>query len=551
MARHTQASVKTRIEALEKVLELGQGRINPDSIDQARATIDKVSRRTNVSADHTVIGFFGATGSGKSTLFNAVVGQQIAETAVRRPTTAEALAAVWGREGADEVLDWLQVKHRVFLESETLKEVPTGPWAKARNFLTHRDSETRGGLILLDLPDFDSIEMSNRDVVERLIKLVDVLVWVFDPQKYADAVIHQEFIAPMASHSQVMMAVLNQADRVEATEIPVILTSLQRQLGEDGLKQKMLAPAMAVSARTGEGVENLRTLLASVAEKKQASVARIHADLNGVTRILQKQSGGSTRVTEESARQLEDDLYAVVAGDSVVKAAGDSYTMRAASSTGMVATRWLLKFKADPLKRLNLHHSEQELSRSSLPPLNGAQTSAVNAATRAFGRRSAEDMPDPWHTAIRDAAMAQNEELPGALEKALSSVDFGWNKSRWWWSLINLFQWLALLCAVLGLGWLLAYPLAGFFQFYLPPAPVLEGTPLSLPTGLLLFAVLLALLLTLMARLFNKLGRKGYERRMRKQIRQKISATTQKYVIDPTTAEIHRMQTYNQTLDAS
>ena len=48
-----------------------------------------------------MVGFFGATGSGKSSLFNAVSGEEIATAAVRRPTTSEPLAGIWGAEGSE------------------------------------------------------------------------------------------------------------------------------------------------------------------------------------------------------------------------------------------------------------------------------------------------------------------------------------------------------------------------------------------------------------------------------------------------------------------
>ena len=54
------------------------------------------------------------------------------------------------------------------------------------------------GLILLDLPDFDSTRAANREIVQRMVGLVDVLVWVLDPQKYADAAVHNDFLAPLA-----------------------------------------------------------------------------------------------------------------------------------------------------------------------------------------------------------------------------------------------------------------------------------------------------------------------------------------------------------------
>ena len=86
-----------------------------------------------------------------------------------RPTTSKAMAACWGREVPNDLLDWLQV--------------PT------RHVVSGGDPAL-DGLVLLDLPDHDSTERAHRDEVDRLVQLVDMFIWVVDPQKYADAALH-------------------------------------------------------------------------------------------------------------------------------------------------------------------------------------------------------------------------------------------------------------------------------------------------------------------------------------------------------------------------
>ena len=71
------------------------------------------------------------------------------------------------------------------------------------------------GLVLLDLPDHDSVRIEHRLEVDRLVEMVDMIVWVVDPQKYADAALHTRYLTPLASHSEVMTVVLNQVDRLD------------------------------------------------------------------------------------------------------------------------------------------------------------------------------------------------------------------------------------------------------------------------------------------------------------------------------------------------
>ena len=86
------------------------------------------------------------------------------------------------------------------------------------------------GLVLLDLPDHDSTEVAHHLEVDRLVELVDVFVWVTDPQKYADAALHRRYLAPLAGHDSVTVVVLNQADRLT----PEALESLPARPGAAG-----------------------------------------------------------------------------------------------------------------------------------------------------------------------------------------------------------------------------------------------------------------------------------------------------------------------------
>jgi UDP:flavonoid glycosyltransferase YjiC (YdhE family) len=96
----------SRLEALNDARELAGGVLPDDVLDEVLDVLARASSRRSLSSDHTVVGFFGATGSGKSSLFNAVNDAEIATAAPRRPTTSEPLASVWGAEGSEPLPDW-------------------------------------------------------------------------------------------------------------------------------------------------------------------------------------------------------------------------------------------------------------------------------------------------------------------------------------------------------------------------------------------------------------------------------------------------------------
>jgi hypothetical protein len=108
-----------RIEALGRAGEAARGRLDDRVVDDAEATVDRVARRLGLAADHTVVAIAGATGSGKSSTFNALAGIELSSVGVRRPTTSWATACVWGKAGADELLDYLVIppRHQIMRES--------------------------------------------------------------------------------------------------------------------------------------------------------------------------------------------------------------------------------------------------------------------------------------------------------------------------------------------------------------------------------------------------------------------------------------------------
>ena len=216
-----------RLAALREAVEIADGRLDVPEVGAARSLLAKAGAREALG-DATVVALAGATGSGKSTLFNALSGSEVSTPGVRRPTTGVAHASVWGEHGADRLLDWLEVprRHRV---------QPADP--------------ALDGLVLLDLPDHDSIRLENRLEVDRLVELVDVLVWVLDPQKYADAAVHSRYLAPLAGHAGVLVVVLNQVDRLDDASVRACLADLRGLLDREGLAATPVVPTSGGSSR--------------------------------------------------------------------------------------------------------------------------------------------------------------------------------------------------------------------------------------------------------------------------------------------------------------
>jgi len=588
------------VASLKDAISYGEGRVPETVLLDAAETLERLSQRRELSTEHTVIGFFGATGSGKSTLFNAIAGQNIALSAPTRPTTSTVQAAIWEAEGSEELLDWLGIDKRVYPQTQALTaegntaegseaaggaaapnavtEPAPGLFNRIRRAVGGRgEMRTRtGGLILLDMPDFDSVTTTNRDLAARMMRYVDVLVWVVDPQKYADAVIHRDFMVPLAASGAQALCVLNQADKLAPAEVPAVLASLTRLLQAEGTESHLLAAPIAVSARTGEGVDALRDMLAQVAAAKSLSLQRTDAQLHATASQLRTYAGGEGAVLAgayalDAEQKLVQACYTSSHAEQVLQAATASYRRAAGQHTGWILTRWMSRLKADPLRRLHLGQQDEkkseskaeksagmlgsdsenapELVASSLPPLSAAQKAGMANAVRQYSKQMANRIDEPWKRSMKEAALSREAELPDLLERDMVRIDYGLGRTRAPWVVFNALQWIALLSALVGVAWLTLISGMAYLQIQLPPAPTPEGSPVPLPTLLLLLGVLLGIASAGVGRLLTAMGSRYYARKLRGRLQTGVEKAVQSCVVAPVQQEAKRLAAYRKALD--
>ncbi|MGL3806065.1 GTPase family protein [Paeniglutamicibacter sp. R2-26] len=528
--------LELRLQALKEATELGDQRLGTLENAASWAVLDRAASRRTLSSEHTVVGFFGATGSGKSSLFNAVVGEDLARVAATRPTTGKPLAAVWGAKGSDPLLDWLEVTDRRVIDS---------PLHLARKGIFGSAKEAYG-LILLDLPDFDSTVLAHRETATKLAGQVDVLVWVLDPQKYADAAVHHDFIKPLSAHGAVTLVVLNQVDKLGEAQRQPVLASLRSILERDGLAGPRV---LGVSAVTGEGVEGLRQEIAKVVTERSAASNRLAADVATMAEQLGRGHAIAelTKPSDNDRRDLVRNLAAASGVDTVVDAVRTSYRLDARKRTGWPLTRWLSKMRPDPLRRLNLKSAEVNpaVNRTSLPAAGVAQRAQADTAVRRYAEVAGAAAPEPWKASIRRASRGHTEELPDLLDQAIAKADVKATKGAWWWPLISVVQWIALATALAGALWLGALAAVQYLQFTLPPAPRVEGFPV--PTLMLLGGILLGVVLGILSGFAARVGAAGRARSAKKALLGAVESVVEETVIGPVNAEINR---HNQFIGA-
>ncbi|SCG61402.1 GTP-binding protein EngB required for normal cell division [Micromonospora coxensis] len=522
-----------RLDAVRRFLDAVDGQVPDSRLVGAHTLVERAGTRLSLSRDHTVVALAGATGSGKSSLFNALARLDLSPVGVRRPTTGVAHACVWGPlDGANRLLDWVGVlpRHRFVRESA----------------LDGDDESTLHGLVLLDLPDFDSVQRSHRLEVDRLLGLVDLVVWVVDPQKYADRVIHTSYLREFHRHKDVTLVVLNQADRLPANELPRVLDDLRRLLDADGLDG---VPLLATYAVDPAGIVGLRQALEGTVAERQAALRRLSGDVDTVVDSLSELVTAEVpkdAPDEATVRSLDRALAGAAGVPAVAEAVEGAYRHRAGGATGWPLVRGWRKLRPDPLRRLHLpgpaadadQQEESLVAATSVPDPTAAQRSALGLAIRQVADRSGEGLPAPWPEAVTTAARSRLGDLPDALDRAVAGTDLGMDRRPVWWRLVGGLQWLVTLAAVAGLGWLvLGYALRALG---LPDLdnPMVGEVPL--PTLLLLGGLLAGLLVAAATRPVVRWASRRARQRAEKRLTGAVAAVGAEYVVTPVRAVLDR-----------
>lgn len=245
------------LDTLDLAIGRAHGILSPDSVAELASTARRIRTRSGFLGEALVVALAGGTGSGKSSIVNAIVGEPVVETGVIRPTTqwATAVHREGGSSDLEPLFDAVGVDRRI-------------------------DHDGAGSLVLIDLPDFDSTAEAHRHVVEEVLPRVDAAVWVLDPEKYADPVLHDEFLAGMADHGGRFVFVLNQADRL-GTAVDDALAALRSRLEAGGFVDPAVVASVAAPWEAVD-VSALIALLDARWDVKATALAKIGLDVRGI-----------------------------------------------------------------------------------------------------------------------------------------------------------------------------------------------------------------------------------------------------------------------------
>lgn len=450
----------------------------------AEAVRSDAGARLGFPSDACVVALVGGTGVGKSSLLNALAGTDISRASARRPTTARPVAWLPRASVGElaELLDWLGVA------PEDVHATGQAPLSS---------------VAILDLPDIDSTDAEHRARVEAILPRVDAVVWVTDPEKYHDAVLHDEMLKRWLPRLARQLVVVNKSDRLTQDEAESVRNDLARDLARldiaAGGVNRVSPTAAIVASATGDvpgaGTEELRAWLAEQAETKAVIRGRLVASIRASILDLARAGGlepGESFVPllgAESRRRALDDASAALLRivdlptleRQAVAATRARARARGAGPLGGITSRlyrWSGRQSrvADPIAFLARWRDRGGLAVA-VEPLRAAYAEALRAAPSGTRQLLARGV----------AADRVERELGSAVDQAVARRGDEVPSSRVW-PVVGLAQTITTMALVVTAIWVALWAVIKF-----PVDPVVLPVVGQVPTSFVVLVMVLAL----------------------------------------------------------
>ena len=474
------------------------------------ATRDTARARLGFPSSAYVLALAGGTGVGKSTLLNAIAGENVSPASARRPTTSNAVAWVPSSRGRElaGLLQWLGISE-----------------------LREHAGDTLADVAVLDLPDFDSIALDHRERVDALLPRVDAVAWIVDPEKYMDHVMHGGYLREFAPRIRRQIVVLNRSDLLSSADARRVAEDMRDHVRRYGAGD---IDVVTTRAREGaEGISELRGWLESGVEAKRVVTSRVAAEAREAVRDLAADAGALDAASApliEPARR-ERALSAVARGAlALIDIAG-------LERQAVAATRFAARRRgAGPLRHITsaIYRLIGRAQASADPEgflrrwrLRGSLAPVVEPL-RELVTSTLPSVPAPLRRALaeKSAPGSLDHRLAETIDHSLAAeaATFRVPTSRLW-SVIGAAQYGVTALLILSVLWFASLfvihdvPVGTITVPYLGPVP----TPVALLAATLLVGYVLAKLLQLHAGWLGRRWAKRVGARVVREVRERIA----------------------------
>ncbi len=379
--------------------------------------------------------FLGGTGTGKSTVFDAVCGAAVSAVGAERPKTAGAIGFAHEQavlEPGFPFPEFRFVKHPLDLH-RGLSPLLGEPGVI---HLRLHDLAEWTSVILVDTPDVDSVEAANRKLVETLWRLADLVVFVTSQEKYADDV-PSKFLKKIVEEGTDVLVVCNKLGGEfqewdireileRETRIPEGSLWLLPFVAANPLEGLPRHPAFQAFAATlknklEEGKATHRRA-SWISRRKKSLKHRMEKVLDGISaELLQAHRWKEQlrRYGEEAVAQIIEDQHSRFSSETRSYLQAEIRDLFSRYDVLAGPRRWLSRWVTAPLRFLGLMSSEPSPDRTeALQRIkNRIHLGGIQAAVQRYGRKVLEEtVPDrpesPIHQAvIRPGVLMTPEEV--------------------------------------------------------------------------------------------------------------------------------------------
>jgi energy-coupling factor transporter ATP-binding protein EcfA2 len=433
----TLLNLRKRIAAIPLVFDIpGADEILAERAQLLSQIDDYLLPRVRESAAPVLVALVGSTGAGKSTLVNSIVGTQVSNTGVRRPTTNSPVLACHPDD-----MHW-------FAENMFLPTMPRvrqeGLARSGRDgMLVLASSEQMPkGFALLDTPDIDSVAHSHREFAYQFLDAADQWLFMTSSSRYADAPVWE-----VLQHARERGAALGIVlSRVPPSHREELAAHFGAMLDVNGITadRRFVIPDTAIvdNMLPQEVYQPIKDWLTETAVREDRRVAVLSQTMSGVLdtfkiRVPRLAAHVDAQVTLQARlRRLAESEYAAALS------AFDVRTRAAELLGGEVLARWQDCADSGDLgaalrSRRSPHRGKRArkgVGNSRLAALDAALRTAIEALVVSVADRAAEQVSAAWRAEPAGAALLTEVEATQArgeqAEREFASV-FGEESAAW------------------------------------------------------------------------------------------------------------------------
>ena len=445
-------------------LAISAGWLAQDTPDELQSASDATPGQLFSQEQRPLVaGLFGGTGVGKSTLLNRLAGEPVARASAERPTSRRITVYVHRSLSVDRLPEKL-------------------PMRRMRTAL--HNNELYRHVMFIDMPDFDSVEEANRELVDLWLPHLDVVMYVVSPERYRDDQGWQLMRQHATAHA--WLFIINQWDRGN----PLLRDDFTQQLAAQGLPDPLI----------------YCTDCANPAHAPGAEVAQAEDDFASLQETLQSLSN------DQIISGLQD--RGVVARLQSLKSLSDRWLVKLGSEEMLasLSARWQASSDQEhadidtalqwPISRVAASHTDNtpfwrrlfglgqrttQTDKSALGQLTQSLNERLTSLLESFSNQQAHECSIPL-TAIRQAVSSPHElvlentqkTLESSLNQALQFPGKPWQRR-----LHKLTRSLCILLPLASLLWISIRVISGFAEGGSDPSAYL-GSQFAVNSALLL-----------------------------------------------------------------